>query len=555
MRVSVIIPSHNAERYLGQAIGSALDQTLPPVEVIVVDDASSDGSLEVARRFEARFPNVVRVYAEQCRNAPRVRNYGASIASGDALMFLDSDDVLAPDSLEALAGALEGVCGAVAICPWYHLRLHGGRWRRAPRTCRSRRPGQDPVSAYLEGWAHPPVSVLWSREAFDASGGWDERCRQNQDGDVMMRAFLFGASLVETEFGAGYYRRHPSGPETETITSRRYTYDGVRNLIYVTRKIAWLSEHQGDLRYHRPAVRRSFALIAGIAEDHGHHDLVRQARAGVAKYQQPWETLVSWNGRSPLRRVYRSLHGRLKGPEAPTDDEAYEEISHGMRVAEMAASASSSSLPAARRVPRPETTLVVVSAHTEALGFALGRLTYLFGSDRDDVEVVVVDMREGEDSSGIVNQFGDDRVRYVGRPRRDGRNAARNLGLRRSRGDVVALLDAEEPFEPEGIECQVSRFGESGDDLGLVAVRCSDTAAPRRQWPGPYLCRRTSGAPSANVVVPPLSCLMIRRLVVASVGYLDEQDGDDLSGFRSRVSRFFEVDEVLTPIPATHADG
>jgi len=94
MRASVIIPCRNAERTVADAVRSALAQTEPPLEVLVVDDASTDGSAEAARRAGAR----VLVHATR-RNAGGARNAGIEATSGELLAFLDADAVAAPDWL------------------------------------------------------------------------------------------------------------------------------------------------------------------------------------------------------------------------------------------------------------------------------------------------------------------------------------------------------------------------------------------------------------------------------------------------------------------------
>jgi glycosyltransferase involved in cell wall biosynthesis len=115
MRVSVIIPCRNAERIVGDAVKSALAQTEPPCEVIVVDDASTDRSGRVARAAGAR------VLTNACRrNAGGARNAGIEVASGEVLAFLDADVVAAPDWLFRVRRVFEsnprivGVGGRVA---------------------------------------------------------------------------------------------------------------------------------------------------------------------------------------------------------------------------------------------------------------------------------------------------------------------------------------------------------------------------------------------------------------------------------------------------------
>lgn len=101
--ISVVIPCYNYGRYLGQAIQSVLDQTVEGVEVIVVDDGSTDETACVAAGFAGQI-----AYLWQANSGPSsARNAGLAAASGDYILFLDADDVLLPGSLAALAGFLD----------------------------------------------------------------------------------------------------------------------------------------------------------------------------------------------------------------------------------------------------------------------------------------------------------------------------------------------------------------------------------------------------------------------------------------------------------------
>jgi len=101
--ISVVIPSYNQSEYLEDAIESAYNQTFPPCEILVIDDGSSDDSLEVARRYEFRdFPGIespVRVISQVNKGLPSARNTGIMNAKGDYIQFLDADDILMENAI------------------------------------------------------------------------------------------------------------------------------------------------------------------------------------------------------------------------------------------------------------------------------------------------------------------------------------------------------------------------------------------------------------------------------------------------------------------------
>jgi len=113
--VSVIIPAYNVETCLSQAILSALEQVPPPLEVIVINDGSADGTAEVARGFGERIR-----YLEQPNSGPAAaRNAGLSIATGRYLAFLDADDYWLPGFIKATVEFLEDNPEAVAVNAGY----------------------------------------------------------------------------------------------------------------------------------------------------------------------------------------------------------------------------------------------------------------------------------------------------------------------------------------------------------------------------------------------------------------------------------------------------
>lgn len=101
--VSVIIPVYNRDRYLAEAIDSVFAQTYPEIELIVVDDGSSDRSAEVAQQY---LPDLI-YYYQSNGGISAARNTGIGLAQGEFLAFLDSDDIWMPDKLSKQMAAFE----------------------------------------------------------------------------------------------------------------------------------------------------------------------------------------------------------------------------------------------------------------------------------------------------------------------------------------------------------------------------------------------------------------------------------------------------------------
>lgn len=298
MRISVVIPCFNAEPYLAQTLRSVLNQTLPAAEVIVADNGSNDASLEIARQFE---PSVTIVSVSE-KGASVARIAGISRASGDAIMFLDADDLIAPDTLLSLSRGLRRNPQSVARCPWYRWIPVPEGWRAAPPSCAPRQSGQDDLEAWLTGWYHPPCSLLWSREAYERSGGWDQRGGPNDDGDLMMRALLAGVRLIAVEGGTGYYRRLPAGEIS--VSGRRNTREGLESRLFVIDRIAQRIVDAGLLARYRRALLHAYASILPGTEPYP--DLYRRCEEAAERHRGIGPARLAFSNIGWVSRVWKA---------------------------------------------------------------------------------------------------------------------------------------------------------------------------------------------------------------------------------------------------------
>lgn len=133
--VSIIIPVYNVEKYVGAALRSALEQSCTDIEVIVVDDCGTDGSMEVVEEIAAGNPCVRILHHERNRGLSAARNTGIAAAKGEWLYFFDSDDVLAPDCTNNLVSLAESYPDADIIVGQYDEfkegeEYHPARWKQ-----------------------------------------------------------------------------------------------------------------------------------------------------------------------------------------------------------------------------------------------------------------------------------------------------------------------------------------------------------------------------------------------------------------------------------------
>lgn len=562
MEVSVVIPCHNAERYLAQTIGSVLEQSRPPKEIIVVDDGSTDRSAQIARSFG----DPVTVASKQCGGASQARNYGYRFATGDALMFLDADDVLGPKALESLVEALSTNPQGVALCLWYRLEEVDGKWVRQPASCRSRRKDRDYLGNWLTGWWHPPCSVLWSRSAYKRTGGWDERALVNNDGDIMMRALVEGVPFISTPNGAAYYRRLPE--EQTSVSDTRFTEAGIKARIYVAQKIAaWLEERNLIDRYREP-LREKFEEIGQDCEQ-SYPGLHKQCKSLAQRYGDPLQLRTTWQEieslfervatiSSPLRkklgRIKRSLIGTSEPVSSRQNHEPPEEIRFGLDAASKAKGsiAAKETSGKAADVDPPEVSVVIPTYNRAHL---VGRaIESVLAQTFEDFEILVIDDASTDNTASVVEGYQDSRIRYLVQSENRGVSAARNRGLREARGQFIAFLDSDDEWFPDKLEKQAAHFRQLSEDVGLIYCGVETIDDKGETW---IFHPEHRGDVYRHMLfenaVHTGSGVMVRREVICSAGFFDEkipaiEDWD----YWVRIARFYKFDFVEEPLFRYH---
>lgn len=213
--VSVIIPCYNRAAMIGDAIASVHAQTRSPLELIVVDDASTDDSADVAERAGAR---VIRL--NENRGNSTARNVGTRVASGDAIAWLDSDDYWEPHHLATVARLLDDHNDAAVANA--AVRLVGTR----VGTWYGRVPAGPPTIVIREAF-YATVTQLTTtivrREALCAVGGFDETERCSVDFDLLLRLARRYRFVSSREVTANY-RWHGAQISTNSETQVRATY-------------------------------------------------------------------------------------------------------------------------------------------------------------------------------------------------------------------------------------------------------------------------------------------------------------------------------------------
>lgn len=115
VKVSVVVPVYNVEKYLAKCLQSLIGQTLKDIEIVVVNDGSADGSQKIADEFKERYPEIIKCVVKENGGVGSARNAGLERASGEYIAFIDSDDYVKADMLERLYDSAKKHDSDVAI--------------------------------------------------------------------------------------------------------------------------------------------------------------------------------------------------------------------------------------------------------------------------------------------------------------------------------------------------------------------------------------------------------------------------------------------------------
>ncbi|HKA44153.1 MAG TPA: glycosyltransferase family 2 protein [Burkholderiales bacterium] len=271
--VSIVIPSYNHGRYLGAAIDSVLAQDYPRVELIVIDDGSTDNSPEVLAQYTGR------VHWERQANQGQAAtmNRGWLMSSGDILGFLSADDFLLPEVVSRSVRALQDDPGAALVyCDFNLVDPTSALVRRV------RAPEATYFQMVTQFICAPGPGAFFRRSAFEKAGLWDLTLRQMGDYEYWLRLGMHGRLMRIPEVLAAF-RVHPGSqtfgnahrllPEEPVDIIRRYferpdVPDDIRAARNQALSTAYLISAQlhfraGSYRRGLGALRRAFELKPG----------------------------------------------------------------------------------------------------------------------------------------------------------------------------------------------------------------------------------------------------------------------------------------------------
>jgi glycosyltransferase involved in cell wall biosynthesis len=487
-RISAVIALYNGAAFIEAALRSVFAQTLPPSEIIVVDDGSTDDGAAIVERLAAE--HSIRLLRKENGGQSSARNFGVAHATGAYIALLDQDDLWYPRHLERLAApflAQDGRTLGWVYSDLDEINVSGHVVVRALlATTDTPHPKRDLPSCLRQDMFVVPSASLIARSAFDAVGGFDERLSGYEDDDLFLRLFQAGYDNLYVDEPLSQWRIYPA--------STSYSPHMARSRMIYARKLldAFPDDPARDRYYRRDMIAPRFQKL--LAEEcrramrDGDEALIRATRADLDFI-------------STFLPKLRAARGEA---------------------AELLISAV---IPLYNGAPFIEQALRSVLAQTLR-----------------PAEIIVVDDGSTDDGAAIVGRLAADHPIRLLHKENGGQSSARNFGVAHAHGDLIALLDQDDIWYPDHLERLIIPFLEPrGSELGWVYSNLDEIGVDGNVATRAFLSTQDAPHPKRDL----LACLRQDMFVVPSATLIARRALDAVGGFDERLSGYEDDDLFL----------
>ncbi len=248
-QVSVIIPNFNRSGVVNTTVRNVLAQTLRPFEIIVIDDGSTDDSVESLR---AEFGDRIRLIEQSNQGPGAARNAGLEVAAGEFVWLMDSDDLSSLNKLEVQVAALQQFEADVAYGPCARVFFEGRTVRLEGPVLQQRPlpPKHDVLTWFMTDWSLVLQQCLFRRSTLDKAGRYRTSEKYGEDGEYFVRVMKTGAKVVFEDQSLTIYRVDSPGKLTVGAGFRK------RRIIDWARCLIAMHDHCDS----RPDIQRHIGL-------------------------------------------------------------------------------------------------------------------------------------------------------------------------------------------------------------------------------------------------------------------------------------------------------
>lgn len=273
--VSTVIPVYNRPQFLMQAVDSLLSQTHRPIEIIIVDDGSTDETPQIAKQLSIQYPDFIRFLQQSNYGPGRARETGRQLAKGEFIQYLDSDDRLLPNKFTKQIQALRDNPDCGIAYGYTRLIDENGTELKAPFKWTDRDIPFLFPSLLVDRWwcTHTP---LYRRTVTDKIGSWSD-LRWSQDWEYDARAGAMGIKLVNCHEYVSEHRQHSGDRQT---SNANWTTDPERlkNRLALLNAL-WFNAEQAGVSKDSPEAQHFVRWAFMIARHCGAAELLMESKA------------------------------------------------------------------------------------------------------------------------------------------------------------------------------------------------------------------------------------------------------------------------------------
>jgi glycosyltransferase involved in cell wall biosynthesis len=498
LTISVIIPLYNGASFITSALDSVFAQTMQPLEVIVVNDGSTDDGPDIVARY-GTFHRLTLLHGNNGGQSA-ARNRGIAQSQGELIALLDQDDVWYPEHLELLSRPF--LDDKIQPLGWTYSNLdeiaedNRLRMRGVLTASPGMHPKTDLQKCLREDMFILPSASIVSRAAFDAVGGFDEELCGYEDDDLFIRLFAAGYRNVYLKQPLGQWRVYARSTSfTPRIASSRRLY---------ARKLLRLFPDE-------PILSRFYA-----------RDLI------APRF---------------LRQAVETARIALRLGDRQMIDTCLEDIS----LLERYISPDQKLLPI-----RQDVLITAIVPLYNGAPYIRESLQSILDQDLVPDEIIVVDDGSTDGGSDIVMEMARHHPIRLLRKENGGQSSARNLGVDHANGDLIAFLDQDDVWYPNHLSELVKPFLETRSvELGWAYSDMDEINEAGEMMIHNLLVSTRSPHPKTDLV----SCLRQDMFVLPSASLISRKVFRSVGGFDERLSGYEDDDLFLRIFLAGYANA
>lgn len=221
--VSIIIPEYNSAKFISETLDSVINQSYSNWECIVVDDHSTDNSVEIIQRYCKNYPGKFTLFTNPRKGVCAARNVGFEYSKGDYIQYLDADDLISYNKLEVQLNLISNNQDVLSTCYWGRFFKNIDDY--VPENQCSFKNYNSSIELLQEIWLKEEMfaNSVWltPRNLIEQAGSWNEELLVNQDGEFFLRVLLHAKKILFSDKAHVYYRTGDNNVVSKSFTEEK----------------------------------------------------------------------------------------------------------------------------------------------------------------------------------------------------------------------------------------------------------------------------------------------------------------------------------------------